>query len=72
MRPINPARNFRMTREEAARLNITDSLQIQPTNEFGGMLAVMHNLHCLVSLCLPFCIHNFFSLVSSCILRILR
>jgi hypothetical protein len=38
-----------MTRDEAARLNITDSLQIRPNNDFGGMLAVMHNLHCLVS-----------------------
>jgi len=37
-----------MSREEAARLNITDSLQVRPNNDFGGMLAVMHNLHCLV------------------------
>jgi hypothetical protein len=44
-----------MTREEASRLNITDSLQIRPNNDFGGMLAVMHNLHCLVRLCLPSC-----------------
>jgi hypothetical protein len=39
-----------MTREEAARLNITESLEVRPDNDFGGMLAVMHNLHCLVSL----------------------
>jgi hypothetical protein len=46
----NLARRFKLTREEAARLNITDAIQVRPNKDFGGMLGVKHNLHCLVRL----------------------
>ncbi|PQE31302.1 Tat pathway signal sequence protein [Rutstroemia sp. NJR-2017a WRK4] len=38
---------FRVHRDEAVRLNITDSILVQPGEDFGTMLGALHNLHCL-------------------------
>ncbi|OCL06359.1 hypothetical protein AOQ84DRAFT_411272 [Glonium stellatum] len=41
-------RSFRLHRKEATRLNLTDSVLVQPGEDFGTMLGVLHNLHCLM------------------------
>ena len=41
-------RGFRLHRNEAARLNLTDSVTLQPGEDFATILGVIHNLHCLV------------------------
>ncbi|KAF2258961.1 hypothetical protein CC78DRAFT_556282 [Lojkania enalia] len=41
-------RSFRLSHGEAARLNFTDRILIQPGDNFGSMLGFIHNLHCLV------------------------
>ncbi|CAF9943613.1 MAG: hypothetical protein ALECFALPRED_000758 [Alectoria fallacina] len=41
-------RGFQLHRDEAAGLNFTESLLVQPDGEkFGAILGVIHNLHCL-------------------------
>lgn len=37
-----------MTNDEAVHLNITDSMRIQPGEDFAVELGIIHNLHCLV------------------------
>ena len=43
------ARGFRLSRDEAARLNFSTSVALQPGDDIASILGVAHNLHCLVS-----------------------
>ncbi|ESZ96822.1 hypothetical protein SBOR_2823 [Sclerotinia borealis F-4128] len=40
-------RSFRVHKDEAVRLNMTESILLQPGDDFGTMLGALHNLHCL-------------------------
>ncbi|KAH8701530.1 hypothetical protein BGW36DRAFT_371068 [Talaromyces proteolyticus] len=40
-------RSFRVHRDEAVRLNLTDSILVQPGEDFATELGIIHNLHCL-------------------------
>ena len=46
-------RRFRLHADEAARLNVSDSVRLQPGDDLAVITGVLHNLHCLVSLPLP-------------------
>jgi len=49
------ARSFLVHSDEAERLNLTASILVQPGEDFGTELGVIHNLHCLVRVIfLPF------------------
>lgn len=50
---ILKARSFRLHRDEAARLNLTDSILAQPGDDFATELGIVHNLHCLVRISIP-------------------
>jgi len=46
---ISP-RALRLSHDEAARLNITDSMLVQPGEDFGVEMGLIHHLHCLRSM----------------------
>jgi hypothetical protein len=53
------ARSFRLHRDEAARLNLTDSILVHPGEDFGTELGLIHNLHCLVRALSAFPVRQF-------------
>lgn len=46
---ILSVRGFRLHQYEAVRLNISDSVRLEPGDDFAVITGVLHNLHCLVS-----------------------
>ena len=46
---ILSVRGFRLHPNEAADLNISDSVRLEPGDDFATITGVLHNLHCLVS-----------------------
>lgn len=47
---IFSVRGFRLHPYEAARWNMSDSVRLEPGDDFATIIGVVHNLHCLVSL----------------------
>ena len=46
---IIPARGYQISVEEARKLQINDSIKLEPGMNYATLLGVTHNLHCLVS-----------------------
>ena len=44
-------RRFRLHPDEAVRLNVSDSVRLEPGDDLAVITGVLHNLHCLVSKC---------------------
>lgn len=42
-------RGFRLHPYEAAHLNMSDSVRLEPGDDLATITGVLHNLHCLVS-----------------------